>query len=244
MKGSGVRVPASALGNQDFGSRRVNVRVDTACTRALTGALSTLPDRGQGGYRSLRCDGGCVGFGRGPNDCRVARSSQRFISAARLVFGQIVDAELILEAAADAQRVQLRGGADRLFAGHLATWEAQRQALARVLNIVDFNLIQAAFASLKHIDDVIAEANLTQDADGGWGNVLRDPYHRRRIDTLAEARKIATAASLRLRERVRLIWRDGCQGVRIDFSHARWVVGVRSAGWVAVRQAVRDARSD
>jgi hypothetical protein len=30
----------------------------------------------------------------------------------------------------------------------------------------------------------------------------------------------------------------------VDFSRLRWLVGLWSAGWVAVRQALRDARSD
>ena len=44
----------------------------------------------------------------------------------------------------------------------------------------------------------------------------------------------------------KLIWREVCQGENVDLSHLRWVglVGLWSAGWVAVRQAVRDARSD
>ena len=133
----------------------------------------------------------------------LARRSDS-LAAARLVFGQIVDAELTLEASSEAQRFQLRGGAQRLFVGHIATWEAQRQALARVLNVVDFNMIQAAFASLKHIEDVIAEASRKQRPDGGWSDIRRDPYYQARIDTLAEARKIATGASLRVRERLRL----------------------------------------
>ena len=43
-----------------------------------------------------------------------------------------------------------------------------------------------------------------------------------------------------------LIWREVCQVGVLDFSHLRLLVGgcVWSAGWVAVRQAVRDARSN
>jgi len=42
-----------------------------------------------------------------------------------------------------------------------------------------------------------------------------------------------------------LIWRASCQGVRHEFpAFAGRSFGLWSAGWVAVRQAVRDARSD
>jgi hypothetical protein len=47
-----------------------------------------------------------------------------------------------------------------------------------------------------------------------------------------------------VRSEWRLIWRGGCQEGIVDFSHFALIGGVWSAGWVAVRQAVRDARSD
>jgi hypothetical protein len=126
------------------------------------------------------------------------------LAAARLAYGALVDAELELQAGVEARRFNPRGGETRLFRTQTATWQSQRDSLARVLNIVDFHLLQAAFFDLRHIDDVVEDAVRQEKLDGGLSLVLADPHHEGRVENLHQGQRITCRAGLRLRERLQL----------------------------------------
>jgi hypothetical protein len=70
------------------------------------------------------------------------------VAAARLVYGSLVDAELVIKSMEQYGRAAIVGTAVRPLQGHQAMWEAQRVSLARMLNIVGYQLVQSAFNNL------------------------------------------------------------------------------------------------
>jgi serine phosphatase RsbU (regulator of sigma subunit) len=92
--------------------------------------------------------------------------------------------------------------------------------------------------------------DFVENRDGAWLAIADGPGTGPTAAGLGAAALGALRAARRaggqLEQALQLIWRGVCQGGCHDFSlSARFGGGgVWSAGWVAVRQAVRDARSD
>lgn len=125
------------------------------------------------------------------------------LAAARLMFGALVAAELELDVGQERSAFVPRHGRTRLFEAGLATWESQKDRLARVVNVVEFNTIQAAVFDLQHLDDVVHEAVQTGLPDGGYAAIVGDKAHAARVENITEAREVVTKAGLTTWERLR-----------------------------------------
>jgi hypothetical protein len=123
------------------------------------------------------------------------------IAAARVVYGALIDADLTVGAVMKYGRAAI-GTNDRLLERHQAVWGAQRDSMARVLNVVDFHMVQASFSNLQHMDDTLEKARLARDDDGGVAALRNDPNYSDIVDTLREAERVSLAAGRTLRDRL------------------------------------------
>ncbi len=123
------------------------------------------------------------------------------LSAARLVYGALAEAEAMISYATETGSWGSRTGRT-LFEPHIAVWHAQRESLARVVGTLDFHSIGSAFNDLSHMDDVISRAFGVMVPDRGVSQVLADPEHGNRMLNLNQAEKAAYRAGRTVSDRV------------------------------------------
>jgi hypothetical protein len=119
------------------------------------------------------------------------------VVAARLVYGALVDVEKAVAAGVD----QRRFPQGARFTGQLMLWDNQRLALARKLGVVDFNIVQAAFLSVRHYDDVLELAGEDKSGDHGAERIASDLEYDKRVEGINRAQLIALDASSGWRDR-------------------------------------------
>jgi hypothetical protein len=119
------------------------------------------------------------------------------LAAARLVYGSLVEAQNMLVAYENVGRFPPHDSFER----QLAVWEEQKERLARVLDVLDFQRIQAAFSNLRYMEDIVRNAKRENRPDGGMGAILADPSYHVRIKSLSDADLIALDAGRGFRDR-------------------------------------------
>jgi hypothetical protein len=99
------------------------------------------------------------------------------LAAARLIFAALASADAVLS---DAETTQSWGSAGKgaigVFQEQIAVWEAQRDRVARVADVVDFQSMAGAFNNIAHINDAIESATQRGLPDRGVSQVLQDPH--------------------------------------------------------------------
>lgn len=123
------------------------------------------------------------------------------LSAGRLVWGALADADVTITKAAATGTWGHVGDEPGIFERHLQVWESQRQALARASNRADFHIIAAAFATLHNMNDVIEDATTSGVADRGLSKIVNDPDCKTRIKLLNDAETAAMKAGSSLIDR-------------------------------------------
>jgi hypothetical protein len=120
-------------------------------------------------------------------------------AAARLLYGALVEVDQELESYLERGSVPAAAS----FGRQIAMWETQRDKLARVLDVLDFQLVQAAFSNVQRIVDVIESAREAGRADGGVATLRADPHYEARIAAIRSAELIALGAGRRIRDRLK-----------------------------------------
>jgi hypothetical protein len=121
------------------------------------------------------------------------------LAASRMIYGTLVEVDQALEAftssghlpsaASFSRQIEAVGGAER--------------APPRVSDLVDYQIIQAAFSNIGYIDDAIETARQAGDGDGGLTRVRKDPSHSGRVETIRQAELIALRSGRRFVDRLK-----------------------------------------
>jgi hypothetical protein len=120
------------------------------------------------------------------------------------VYGSLAKADAILaQSKGDGKWVAGSPSDPRMFRGHTIAWEQERENLARVVDTIDFQLIDAAFDNLEDTDDYVQRKTREGVADRGFAGFFSTPDYARRVRILQEARLAALKAGLRFRDRIR-----------------------------------------
>ncbi len=120
-------------------------------------------------------------------------------AAARLLYGALVEVDQSVESYLELGSVPATASFDK----QLATWEAERPKLARVLNVLDFQLVQAGFSNVQRIVDTIESARQAGRPDGGVAALKADPHFERRIGAIRNAELIVLGGGRRIWDRLR-----------------------------------------
>jgi hypothetical protein len=121
------------------------------------------------------------------------------LASARLVYGSLVEVGKALELFDQWGHIP----ASTSFKRQTTIWDAQKETLARVLDVVDYQLIQGAFSNIGYMDDALQDARQAQDHDGGLARLRSDPGHSARVHRLQEATGVAFKKSMRIVEHLK-----------------------------------------
>jgi hypothetical protein len=121
------------------------------------------------------------------------------LAASRMIYGALVEVDQALEAFTSWGHIPAAAS----FSRQIEMWEAQKEHLARVSDLVDYQILQAAFSNIGYIDDAIETAHQAGEGDGGLTRLRKDPSHSGRIETIRQAELIGLRSGRRFVDRLK-----------------------------------------